>query len=181
MSSSSASTSRTCPVCGARNSGISLFCAECGSPLNADVDPVGDTTAIPTQSSASQQTEPFLPVASGRSDNQQWRKDQREGHDDTAPYQAASSAGSASTSDRDPWTTSPIGTANGAFSVGPLRHDQQPAIVMMDDSQHRSARGFFLGLLAFILIAVVVGMYGWTAWLSADARDTISGWFSFIG
>jgi ABC-type transporter Mla subunit MlaD len=51
---------------------------------------------------------------------------------------------------------------------------------MREGSRDRGARGFFLGLLALILIAAVVGMYGWTAWLSAGMRDTISGWFGFM-
>lgn len=183
MSSSSSSSSRTCPVCGARNSGISLFCAECGSSLNADIDPGGDTTAIPTRSGGSEPTEPtepFSPVAAGKAADQRWRKGQGESQDDTAPYRAASTAGPAPTSARDPWSTSPIGTANGAVPADPQRHGPRPVTATMVDPENRGARGFFLGLLAFILIAVVLGMYGWTTWLSADARDTISSWFGFI-
>jgi hypothetical protein len=36
MSSSSASQPRICPECGTRNSGLSLFCAECGAALYTD-------------------------------------------------------------------------------------------------------------------------------------------------
>jgi len=51
----------------------------------------------------------------------------------------------------------------------------------MEQYPDRGARGFVLGLLAFTLIGMVVGLYGWTAWLGPDLRNTISGWFAFIG
>lgn len=180
MSSSTASTSRTCPACGARNSGISLFCAECGSSLNSDTDRNGDTAANPTRSSPSQHTEPFSPALGDPSDNERWRKRPGQHQDETAPFEMAPSTPRSSTSANEPWRSAAIGTSSDTFAADPLNHRQQPATVTMVENQHRGARGFFLGLLAFILIAIVVGLYGWTAWLSADLRDTISSWFGFI-
>ncbi len=180
MSSSSASSGRTCPVCGARNSDISLFCAECGSPLNGDGDPRGETAAIPTQSTGSQHTEPFSPIASNRSGNQRWRNGESNGQDETAPFRTVSPSGSDPMQSPDQWSTSTIETPNAAFPADPIQRGHQPVTVTMDHDQHRGSRGFFLGLVAFLLIGAVLGLYGWSVWLSADMRDTISGWFDFI-
>ncbi len=184
MTSSSASTSRTCPVCGARNSGISLFCAECGSSLNADVDRTGDTAASPTQPATFQHTEPFSPASptrGGTSDRQRWRTGEDLRNDETAPFRTAPRIATSSAPASDRWSTSSNGAATGSFPVDPPHQGDQPAAVSMVERQATGVRGFFLGLLALLLIGVVLGLYGWTAWLRADLRDTISGWFGFIG
>lgn len=181
MTFSSASSNRTCPVCGARNSGISLFCAECGSSLNSDVDRTGDTAAIPARAPASQHTEPFSPARGGTSGTRRWRSGEDQRQDETAPFRSAPGTQTATAPSSDRWTTSSNGAVTRVFPVDPPRHDDRSVPVKMVEHQGPGARGFFLGLLACILIAIIVTLYGWTAWLSADLRDTISGWFGFIG
>lgn len=183
MPSSSATTNRTCPVCGARNSGISLFCAECGSSLNADVDRTGDTSAIPVHSTAAQHTEPYPMARGSTSGTQRWSASEVHVHDpdETAPFRTASDNRRSSAPTGDPWGATSNGGAADVFAADSPHHDPFSPTVTMVEQQAPSMRGFFLGLLAFLLIAVVLGLYGWTAWLSADLRNTISGWFDFIG
>lgn len=50
----SATPARICPECGARNSGLSLFCAECGASL---------TNARPDNAASDQTTTTFTPIA----------------------------------------------------------------------------------------------------------------------
>lgn len=175
MTSSSASTSRTCPVCGARNSGISLFCAECGSSLNTDanLDRTGETASIPIPTSASQHTEPFTVARDETSDGQVWRETRDQRHDDTAPFRP--------TPVTDRWNTSSNGAGTSGVPLDLPEQDDRPIPVAMVERRAVGARGFFLGLLAFLLITVILGLYGWSAWISADLRDTISGWFGGIG
>lgn len=186
MTPSGTSTNRTCPVCGARNSGISLFCAECGSSLNADVDRSGDTAAIPTQSAASRHTgtfstaSPASQASSGTSGTQRWSAHKDPRQDETAPFQTDSAPTSPPPASNR-WATLSNGAATGAFPSDVRDQDDQPVPVTMVERQATGARGFFLGLLAILLIVVVLGLYGWTAWLSADLRDTVSGWFGFTG
>lgn len=185
MSSSSVSANRTCPVCGARNSGISLFCAECGSSLNAGVIRSGDTTAIPTRFTASQHTEPFIPATNGSSARHRVGRDpdRDSDQDETAPFRPVTEVSNTSTASRHPWSSRFVGssTGTGATLDDRDRPVQHPARIVMQEHPDRGARGFVLGLLAFALIGVVLGLYGWTAWLSPGLRDTISGWFAFIG
>lgn len=181
MTSSNASSKRTCPVCGARNSGISLFCAECGSSLNVDVDPAGDTAAIPTQPTAPRHTEPFSPGSGSTSDTPPWRFADDQHADETAPYRTSPDAAAGSDTEPGRWRRSPNGAATPSPAVESPSHTGLPATVALIERQPPGARGFFLGLIAFFLIAVVIALYGWTAWLSADLRDTISGWFDVIG
>jgi len=183
--SSSASTNRTCPVCGARNSGISLFCAECGSTLNAEIARSSDTTAIPTGFAASQHTEPFMPASNGSSErqNEGLGADQDSHLDETAPFRPVAGVSSPATSPSNPWSSRPEspGAGTGAPFDDRDRPGQRPPRIVMEQYPDRGARGFVLGLLAFTLIGMVVGLYGWTAWLGPDLRNTISGWFAFIG
>lgn len=184
MSSSSASANRTCPVCGARNSGISLFCAECGSSLNAGTARSGDTTALPTRPTASRPTEPF-PATNGSSDRRPVRfgADQDHDHhpDETAAFRPVTGVSSPPTSFRTPWSSRVAGSSTGAALEDRDLPGQGPPRIVMEENPDRGARGLVLGLLAFILIGVVLGLYGWTAWLGPDLRDTLSGWFAFIG
>jgi len=64
MSTSNPASTRICPVCEAPNSNLSLFCAECGSSLNA---PESDDTATYKPVTASdddaQRTAAFEPRA----------------------------------------------------------------------------------------------------------------------
>lgn len=185
MSSSSASANRTCPVCGARNSGISLFCAECGSSLNAEVGRSGDTTAISTRSTGLRHTEPFIPATNGSSDRQRVISgpDLDRHLDETAPFRTVPGVSNTSTSSRNPWSSRVVGSSTGTGATLEDRDQpgQRPPLIVMEEYPPRGARGFVLGLVAFVLIGVVLGLYGWTAWLSPELRDTISGWFASIG
>lgn len=185
MSSSSASANRTCPVCGARNSGISLFCAECGSSLNAGIPRSGDTTALPTRSTASQHTEPFIPATNGSSGRRRGSlgTDQDQDHhpDETAPFRPLTGVTDTTTGSRNPWSSRVVRSSSGATLDDRELPEQVPPRIVMEENHDRGVRGFVLGLLAFALIGGVLGLYGWTAWLGPDLRDTISGWFAFIG
>ncbi|HVL24771.1 MAG TPA: hypothetical protein VM450_11850 [Thermomicrobiales bacterium] len=69
MSTSSASESRRCPECGTRNSGLSLFCAECGAALYNDApgtngDDATQATTVFTTSSDPNATAEFTPRTS---------------------------------------------------------------------------------------------------------------------
>lgn len=172
MTPTSSTSKRTCPVCGARNSGISLFCAECGSSLNVDIDPAGDTAAIPTQSSAPRNTEPFSTAAGDASDTRSWRPSEDQRSDETAPFQTSPAS--------DRWSGSPNGATAGEAAVSAPSRTDHPATVTLAEPRTSGHRGFFLGIVALFLIAVVIALYGWTAWLSADLRDTISGWFDVV-
>lgn len=183
MPSSSATTSRTCPVCGARNSGVSLFCAECGSSLNAEADRTGDTSAIPVHPTVAQHTEPYRVARGSTSGTQRWSasEDGVQVQDETAPFRAVSDNRRSSAPTVDRWSAASNGGGAEVFAADPPHHDAFSPTVTMVEHQAPSTRGFFLGLLAVLLIAVVIGLYGWAAWLSADLRDTISSWFDFIG
>ena len=179
MTSSSATTSRTCPVCGARNSGISLFCAECGSSLNGDAHRTGDTAAIPIHPTTAQHTEPYRVTRGSTSGTQRWSTS--ESQDEIAPFRTTSANRTSSAPIGDRWSAASNGGGAEVFAADTPYHDAFSPTVTMVEHHAPSTRGFFLGLLAFLLIAVILGLYGWTAWLSADLRDTISGWFDFIG
>ncbi|CAA9540543.1 MAG: hypothetical protein AVDCRST_MAG43-38 [uncultured Thermomicrobiales bacterium] len=179
MTSSSATTSRTCPVCGARNSGISLFCAECGSSLNADAHRIDDTAAIPIHPTTAQRTEPYQVTRGSTSGAQRWSTS--ESQDEIAPFRTTSANGKSSAPTGDRWSAASNAGGAEVFAADMPYHDAFSPTVTMVEPHASSMRGFFLGVLAFLLIAVILGLYGWTAWLSADLRDTISGWFDFIG
>ena len=55
-----------------------------------------------------------------------------------------------------------------------------PAVVYSGE-RDEGIRGFVLGLLAITLIAALLGLYLWAGVLSDSTRDTIGGWFDFIG
>jgi hypothetical protein len=42
-------------------------------------------------------------------------------------------------------------------------------------------RGFYLGLVAVLLILAILMTWGWATILDDDARSSISGFFDFIG
>ncbi len=171
MTSASATSARNCPICGSRNSGLSLFCAECGAALNGS--PETDTTAFKTTrpDHDEQRTQSFVPESSNPSDSGRWQAPketpsltappaQRTG---AYPWSPSSSSSSASERAETAWLSS-----TGAAAVQPVGEDE-------------GIRGFILGFLAIVLIAALLGLYLWAGVFSENTRDTVVGWFDFIG
>lgn len=168
MTSASATSARNCPVCGSRNSGLSLFCAECGAALNGSSET--DTTSFKTTRSGldAQPTESFVPPSSPP-EGDRWQASE-------GTFSAASPASRSANS--LPWTpAAPVSTEQagnawtssaGATAIHPARADE-------------GIRGFVLGALAIVLIVALLGLYLWAGVLSESTRETVSGWFDFIG
>lgn len=163
MTSTSATSARNCPVCGSRNSGLSLFCAECGAALNGSSESDTDTSAFesPSAHHDSQNTQAFVPSPS---DSGRWQ-----------PPEPATSRRqvSAPESSQHPRNPVPVGgapwqDAHGADALHRTRPDE-------------GIRGFVLGLLATVLIVLILGLYLWTGVIGESTRDTVVGWFDFIG
>ena len=161
MTSTRATSARSCPVCGARNSGLSLFCAECGSALNGSPEFLAPDSGA-TSEPGSQPTQAFTPASR---DAPTAENDLRQPPRDTAfsrthsPTQATGSY---------PWT--PGG------SPGP-----GTASVVFTSEREGGTRGFVLGVVAMALIAMLLALYVWAGVLSDSARDSINGWFDIIG
>jgi hypothetical protein len=156
---SSPAATRSCPACGATNSNVSLFCAECGSSLNA---PDRDALFRPSAStSGSQDTAAFIPATSGEAGSDR---------EATRPAPAIRSTVQPyapnwdDTPETDPWPGS-------SEPVAPLTGSGEP----------ESMRGFFLGLVATLLILAVLGAWAWAAVLDDGARDAIRDLFGFLG
>jgi hypothetical protein len=47
----------------------------------------------------------------------------------------------------------------------------------MAEEHRQSMRGFWFGVVAFILILAVLGLYGWSILPDGGFRDTVQGWF----
>lgn len=193
MSSSSASSSRTCPSCGARNSGISLFCAECGAHIT-DAEDTTEPVERDFHAAPSDQTQAFRPIGS-YAEPSPWSREASENTDQTtAAYEPvpshdsgvyrvpdyaadASPAWSAATQS-DTYRGEP--TQQAVFAPATGDSGQWPAyqpVYDMSPPAQRGIRGFFLGLLAFVLIGIVFAAYAWQTILSASMRETVLGWF----
>lgn len=129
----SRTTSRKCPTCGADNSDLSLFCAECGASLNA---------------------------------NGAWNEGDR-----TEEFRPAPSFSSWSTP-ADPGQRTNSGTFTAASTPPPYATFGDIQVTNLQPVD-RGARGFWLGVLAWILIAVVFGLYLWAAVLGEGLKDDI--------
>ncbi|MGC4105578.1 MAG: zinc ribbon domain-containing protein [Thermomicrobiales bacterium] len=189
--SSSSSAQRICPKCGHANSTISLFCAECGAVLNGALDDDGGTSAF-TQPitgatmSASNDSSP-RPTA-----EQEWASMMASSGDDanataplprmTPPVSSVSAppapAPSGPTYETTPstWASTPAGAGSSEASAQPL----MPASGIsfgVDEEPHSSMRGFWFGVIGFLLILAVLGLYGWSILPEGGFRDTVTGWF----
>jgi hypothetical protein len=154
MSLNTTSGARICPECGTRNSALSLFCAECGASLSSagsmGVDDNGQTTTTFTpRSGDARQQEPEATAATGTHATQEFR-----------PYSSLPGAPGASVGNVATGWEDPRGV--GAYARTPPE----------------SRRGFALGLLAAILIALVIGFFLWSTVASQDFRDAVTGLFS---
>lgn len=151
MSNAPSSPTRRCPSCSAPNSSYSLFCAECGTALNDE--PTGATAALPSASDSSTQSTQSTQAFTPVPAS--WRSDPQTAVD-------------ASTRQWSPSAAPPSWPANGTTEIAAF-------------DEPESMRGFFLGLVALLLIALVIGLFVWTSVISDDSRDTVTGWFDFIG
>ena len=157
VDSSRSMSSRTCPSCGARNSDLSLFCAECGAGLNGGSwDEEGQTQA-------------FQPVASSSatSSTAAWSPPDEDEH--RAPSGTYKSV--VATRDRQPVETASTQTtarANG-YATPPTVN----AWTSWDQQTDRGARGFVLGTIAWILILAVFLLVLWSSVLSSGLKDDI--------
>jgi hypothetical protein len=119
-------TARICPNCGATNTGRSLFCAECGANLNEPVDPNA--------------TRPFEPSPSETSaGTAQETEAYRPVWDQTWSGGTETTNATAINQPLDP--APPLPTA--------APPDLVPAVAAT------SVRGFYLGLIAFLIILAV--------------------------
>lgn len=163
MSTPSVSEGRTCPECGKRNSGLSLFCSECGTPLMDDAVWARPTDGTQTTSAFSPAQDPDATSA-------------------FTPQQATQHAPQAATRDlpttRDgPWESPGSATPASSIWAAPAASTlpDSPAVIY---EPPESRRGFILGVIASMLIALVIGFVIWASLLDASTRDTIAGWFT---
>jgi hypothetical protein len=149
-------SSRTCPACGAHNSELSIFCAECGTSLNnGSWEDEGQTQA-------------FQPVASPP-----WAT--------PASSERRTPSGTYSAVPASPDDDATRVETPSAFQAGPA--GGSGAVVnsweSWDRQADRGARGFVLGTVAWLLILAVFGVYLWSAVLSSglksDIRDLVPG------
>lgn len=149
MTDTNASNSRICPNCGHANTSYSLFCAECGESLNTadNNDDSGQTTAL------------FTPVTSGQGQPESYAAspDDRYATAEFIPQSAAT------TTDTDPamtgWYASP--------GVPAYESAAEP----------ESRRGFWLGIIASILILLILAFFAWSTLATDNFRDTVTGIF----
>lgn len=205
-SSTSAGAQRICPKCGHANSNISLFCAECGAVLNGAVSEDAPAFQA-SPMSASNDTQGTQPIRTAEDEWAAMMRDTPDDAGATAPlpkvsappestvtapapsaaptYETpgasttwASAASGASGSASVP--TSSAGTAEAASAVSayPDYSTTNTGVSFgMEPELPRSMRGFWLGVFAFVLILVVLGLYGWTILPEGGFRDTVQGWF----
>lgn len=143
----------TCPECGHENIPGASFCGRCGASLKGGerVDPPLD------DAQATSVYEPVRPA-----DVSPWAPP---GTIDVAPADSASQTGALPA--REPWSP-PVAPASTAADLPPAaRHRESP-------------RGLVLGIIAALLIAIVIGVYLYAAWLSDGARDTIDGLLPWV-
>lgn len=141
-------STRICPECGTPNSGLSLFCSECGASLTGALShPANDPD---DQATAAFRPVTDEPVASDPYATQQFR---------------VTAASSPQTTISDVSSASPAGVSATSGTSGSLRPDE-------------GQRGLVLGWIAAILILLVIGYLGWTSFLDPDTRDSIIGIFT---
>lgn len=190
MGNAEASPQRICKVCGHANSSLSLFCAECGSVLNGGTDPdmSSATTSSPTASPSepdTQQTQAFSPgmVTPG---DEQWAAPASSDPTATAPFQPLSKSAAPLTppspNGRDAETSTATAAAIPAATTAPdvWPSTSQNIEILEEEEPPESLRGFFFGVVAFILILIVAAVFTWTILPDGGLRDTIQGWLNAI-
>lgn len=150
MSLNTASGARICPECGTRNSGLSLFCAECGASLSnaRSANTENEEQTITT----------FRPAGSGSKSQASSWSDTRDPHE-TQEFRAQS-----------PMPDAPAGSA--AADWDGLRDGGT-----YTRTPRESRRGFVLGIFAAILIALVIAFFLWSTVAEQSFRDAVTGLF----
>jgi hypothetical protein len=140
----------TCPECGHVNIPGAAFCARCGQSLDGD----GSTGEVIDVATDSQATSAFEPVTS------------------TVTPPGASPWARPEGIDRDPGLTTELPAPEYA-PVTPYR-------ATPDLRGPQGTRGFWLGLVAVLLILAVLAVYLYAAWLGDSARSTVDGWLPWM-
>jgi len=166
MTSTNAGATRTCPFCNARNTNLSLFCAECGASLNGAAD--GDTAAYAplTDRGDAQETSEFEPASRAY-----------DPVETTRPNASASSAASTPESASPSYWENPTMPASDRAWSPIHAEPSSPGY----DQGPRGVRGFVLGSIAFLLALAVFLLWTWASLLDQDTRESIQDFFGFIG
>jgi len=176
MSTAEASPKRICQVCGHANSGLSLFCAECGSVLTMNPETGQKTPSAIVRETDIQETQAFSPTPVNP-DDERWSAAATTGHDSsaTAPYLPAA---------RVPAASSDLGAMETATSAPAISYSSAgmdtSTNLATEDEPPESLRGFFFGVVAVILILAVAAVYSWTIIPNGSLRDTIQSWIDSI-
>jgi hypothetical protein len=151
----------TCPACGHSNIPGASFCARCGQSLNGDaaevdVIDVGDAAD-------SQSTSVYAPIG---------------------PTTTPASTSPTAPASASPWARpDPERVDSGLTSALPIPTAVAPSDEIAPVPAMRpatGARGFALGLIAVLLIAAVIAVYIYAAWLGDSARSTVDGWLPWM-
>ncbi|MBA2289331.1 MAG: zinc ribbon domain-containing protein [Chloroflexia bacterium] len=146
-----------CPQCHEPVRPDSAFCGNCGATMSG--------TATP-EIRNEQATTTFTPISSndgnvGYPEPSPWAPPDSDRY--VAPDRVEQSTGVSS---------DPNATVIGSHPV------------FMDESARaerpESIRGFFLGILAMLLIAAVLSLYLYDAWLSNSTRETVESWLPWL-
>lgn len=153
MSPTSTPGKRICYECGHTNSGISLFCAECGASLN---DESTDRQNI-------ESTTTFRPASTGQ-ETINWDGGPQDPHA-TAEFQ--------------PQTDTASTQATPAWDHKESRWSEPVDTIQTSGFyEPESLRGLVLGWIASFLIVLVIGFFIWSTILSQGFRDSVIGFFS---
>jgi hypothetical protein len=156
----SGSTTRVCPACGAKNSDLSLFCAECGTALNGGSWQDDDQTQAfqPAATSGNRWTANTSSENTGTHDTTEPRYEPP-ARTDTIAQEAPSFAPITSSYVNDDAVQGGTGTVN-AWSDWQSNDD-------------RGVRGFVLGSLAWIIILAVFVLFLWVSVMSRDFKQDV--------
>jgi len=163
MSTSNPASTRICPVCEAPNSNLSLFCAECGSSLNA---PESDATAT------------YKPVTARDDDAQRTAAFEPRAFPTQSPAPLRTEDDARDDGYRSTWeapATSPEPAPAPAPPWNPANVRFEPS------SEPQGVRGFMLGLVAVLLMLAIFLVWTWATLLDQETRDAIRDFFGFIG
>lgn len=143
-----------CPACGFTNAPDAVFCGNCGTSLRDGANP-----GIESPIDDALATSVYVPI--------------REPAEREEPPLWSPEPPRDTMLDADPGQTSaiPVGQTLD-YPDAPAANHEPDAV----QERQESIRGFMLGTVSIILIAAVIALYVYSAWLSDSMRDTIDGW-----